>query len=337
MRADLLSVLRSSHFRIFGLTAVSLFFLWWGLIPSPSFPSVSLAGFRLTYYFPVVGFIPAFWLLFFDRKRLSAAWLLGIMPLFWLFNLNLLRPDFYFLWLLLLVWAFAALPGHRAAGWLLLFAAMYLWTGVHKINPGYVEGLVFILKKRQISRVVIQIIPVSVVVWETVLGVVILLRKETLRKILGIGLHSGIIIFLISEGWNRAMIPWNVLMLLMHIFIKMPAGDFTWRKVIGSGVSVPLFLAWVMPSLSFAALWPQSFSWDMYSGRAENVYLPIDEHTALHPPDYLRDHIFKKDGMYFVGLTQWCEAETGASPLREPALKTRLLIAAEKYIRENPR
>jgi hypothetical protein len=337
MPADTRLLLQSVAFRISLLIGASLGFLWWGLVPSPSFPTVSLAEFQLSYYFPLIGFIPAFWLLFFGKKRLTAAWLLGIVPLLWLLNLNLLRPDFYFFWLFLLVWALAADEEQRAAGWLLLCAAMYLWTGAHKINPGYTEGLGMMFKKRQLSGIVTLIIPVLVVVWELTLGLTLIFRKNVLRRILGIGLHAGILLFLFIGNWNRAMIPWNVGLLLMHILIAAPAEEFSASKIIRSGISVPLFLAWIMPALSYVGLWPHAFSWDMYSGRAENYYLLIDEHTALHPPDYLREHIFRKDGVYFVGISQWCEAETGGAPLREPALKNRLLITAEKYIRENPR
>ncbi len=341
MQARLQFIFQSRGFQTVFTVAASLLFLCWALVPWPAFPALSLPGGQLPYYFPVISFIPVFWLLFFGKRRMAAAWMLGIMPLFWVFNLNILRPDLYFFWLFLLVWAGADNKQHRITGWLLLSGAMYLWTGVHKINPKFIEGLGFMLKKHQFpgaeEPIIYNGIPAIILLSEVVLALAVIFRKDILRRWLGILLHAGILLFLIFGNWNRAMIPWNAGLLLLHIFTRYSEESFSISRMIKSGLVIPLFLAWVMPLFSYMNLWPQALSWDMYSGRAENYYLHIDEATALNPPDYLREHIFRKEGVYFVGITQWCEAETGGMPSREPALKTRLLIAAEIYIRENPR
>jgi len=325
----------------FGLILSVLFTLGFGyaaVFIRPQFPVISLYPFEITYWFPLLAFVPPFWLLYFRKNRLSVVWLFTGIPASWLLNVNTLRPDLYFLWLCLLLFSLTDKKEMREWGLLLIMAGMYSWTGIYKLNAEFVQAFSYALEVRtplpffreESYRYVSMLVPPI----EIVLGLFCILPFKKSRAFLGILLHVGILYFLIAGNWNRSMIFWNLSLLLMHITLP----GFSLKKEIWvqkRNLFVP-FLAIVLPILYLFSAWPVFASWTMYSARFKHSFMVIDEQTALSPPAYIRNQVYTQTGVYSVNISGWADEQTGGSVCQEVFLAERVLVSCKSYIAQHP-
>lgn len=318
--------------------AFTVLALWAVCFLRPHFPASSFFSFPLPYWFPLTGFLVPFWALVFGYRRLSLVWLVAVLPLFLAANIHLLRHDVYFLWLCLLTASLAKEKQDLYNGLLLVMAGMYCWTGFQKMHPGFVDTMAPVLQKRmppglltaEGARMSALAIPIS----ELLLGAACLTRFRRVRAVLGTLLHAGILFFLLYGKWNLSMVFWNIA--LPGMLWLLPGFRIPREKRPFQSWWIPVFMAVLCPFLGFVSLWPGFASWNMYSARIKHYYLPVTEGTALHPPAYLRDHIYSKQGEYVVGMATWCDAETGGSPCMEPVFRHKVWADAYAYIGNRP-
>lgn len=321
--------------------------LYWGLgfaalfaglavFSQPRFPAYTPYGIPVSYWLPLAGILPVFFLLYKGRRLWAGIWLLSFFPAGLLLNLNLLRPDVYFLFLCLLLLCVAG-TGRFPFGLRLLMAGMYVWTGIHKINPAFMEQLPAFLQKRLFHHsvpdewlsVAAQVFPFA----EIVLGILCLLPFSRLRSVFGILLHIGILATLLG-GWNRSMIPWNLLLIACHVYLWK---DVSWYgRASLKAVGIPAALSLLFPALFLVNAWPVFGSWAMYSARLEPYYLPVTEAEALRTPAYVEPYLYTRKGGYYIGLAQWADAETGGAACPEPVFKELVFEQSLEYIAENP-
>lgn len=326
--------------RVFSMALATLFtllVLWSSLFLHPLFPKAAFIGLPFPFWFPIAGFVLPFWALAFGYRRLSLVWLLLVLPLFMATNVHLLRHDVYFLWLCMLAASLAKEKQDLYNALLLILGGMYVWTGAQKIHPGFIDQMAAVMQKRilpegtslTVAEWTVRAIPAC----EIVLGILCVTRFRVARMVLGALVHVGILYFLVLGKWNMSMVFWNTA--LTGMVLLLPGFKFSRLKQNIKPYLVPAVVAVLFPVLSLLSLWPMMGSWNMYSGRVQHYYLPIDPSVALNPPLYLRNHIYQKDADYIVSMTGWADIETGGTPCMEPALKKMVWKDAYAYIGYN--
>lgn len=315
--------------------AFSLLFVGLTIFHHPYFPVFTPYGVVLPYWLPLCGVLPVFFLLYAGRKTAAVLWLFLFFCPALLFNANLLRADVYFLILCLFTAILAKTREQFLFGLRMILAGMYIWTGIHKINPDFVELMPGFLQKRLFHEVVsnellewgVRLFPFA----EIGVGVLCLLPFAKPRAVAGILLHVGILALLLLGGWNRSMLVWNLLLVLCHVFMWKDASRYSKNNLLRT--SAPAVLALVLPALFFVGAWPVFASWTMYSARVESHYVDIPEEVALNPPAAVRDYLYSFEGTYYIGLTQWADSETGGAPCSEPWLKSMVFKQTQEYLK----
>lgn len=314
--------------------AFTLLFAALTLFQHPDFPAFTPYGIHLPYWLPLCGLLPVFFLMHTGHKKIAALWLVLAVPPLLLFNANLLRPDVYWLVLCLLVGVFSKDKGQLYFGLRMVLAGMYIWTGIHKINPDFMELTPAFLQKRlfqgNLPDALVGAGVVALPIAEITVGLLCLLPFAKLRAVAGMVLHTGILAMLLLGGWNRSMLPWNLLLILCYLFLWNDDSKYTVQTI--RAASVPAVLSLLLPALFFVGCWPVFASWTMYSARVESHYVDIPEALALNPPQAIRHCIYSLGGKYYVGLTQWADAETGGAPCSEPWLKPLVFRQTREYI-----
>jgi hypothetical protein len=310
--------------------------LAWIFLSNPMFPVSSVYNIQLPFRFPVLGLIIPCWLLYFNQKRLSILWLLLVVPIVVGFNVHMLRPDMYFLWLCLLSASICKNKEQMYASFLLILGGMYLWTAIQKMHIDFVLMMASVFDKRIIpsffpsisSKLIAGLIPIM----EFTLAILCFTRLVKARRVLAIILHGGIIYFLLVGGWNSTMVAWNIALVLFHFllpaFQNTESGIRIWQTIPALSIFFPV--------LYFVGVWPVFASWAMYSSRLEHYRLVLDEQTAIYPPEYIRDFVYIKDGQYMITLTTWADAELGGAPCMEPLLKEKVLQDCRTFIKNYP-
>ena len=185
-------------------------------------------------------------------------------------------------------------PAIRPIGvWFLI--AMWTWAGLHKLlSPDWLGRVPY----RLLSNYPIHaqdlyfVFAIFVAVSEILLGIVAWF-KPRIAIVFCIGLHFGIVIFLLLIGWNFSVIPWNLCTAIVGSWllwkmsvegarIKLP--EMTWGKV---AVAVLLLLP-----IGFYFGWVRHcFAHVLYSGNLPKGVItrrymlePLDSWKALRIP-----------------------------------------------------
>lgn len=175
-------------------------------------------------------------------------------------------------------------------GTLLVIAGVYIWSGIQKINVGFLNGTFpWMLSALGID---IEIDPEQPMRWfnyafliapviEILCGV-FLLRNRTRKTgaVLGIGIHLFNLLVLgpFGHNWNSVTWPWNVSLILflliwfrsdLSLNFKSAVSQVKWNFL-------ALFLFFVMPFFNFFGIWDDNLSGCMYSGTHSDVAFYFD-------------------------------------------------------------
>jgi hypothetical protein len=330
--------LHSSKFYLFLCIFLTLSAGVWVVVSDPFFPVVALVENSLPYRFPVLGFVPPLWLLYFRRKKAAVVFLFTITPALFVTNLNMIRPDLFFVWLCLLTVGLAKTREQVYNGFLLILAGVYLWTGIHKLNWAFVKNTAWFLETRffgkDFPKEVLLAASGSIPLIEIFLGLLCLSSKSVLRRVVGIALHAGILGFLLLCDWNRTMIPWSMVLLTLHALLSARFNSEV--QTHSHTLKVPATIALILPALHFVGWWPGVFSWNMYSSRIQHITIPVSDELALDPPHYVRHYVQKPVLNWEINLTEWADGTTGGPYVNEPFFRERVITACEQYLKENP-
>lgn len=315
-----------------GAIGFALLGVCWVLVSQPNFPVSSFWPAVLPYRFPIIGFLPVPFFLLAGKNKWALGWLLTVVPLFMAFNIHMLRPDLYFLWLCLLLAGLSKSKEEIGNGLLLLLGIMYGFTALQKMDTRFVEGMAHMLGKRifidQAGSDTLRYMAMSVPVVEVILAVLCVLRYRYLRMFVGVLVHISIIFFLLTGGWNFTMLPWNFLLLVLHL--ALPTFDYKTRK--GIWLTVPA-LSFVLPVFFMLGMGFSFTAWNMYAGGIKAVRIPLDKETALYPLASVREFVYRKDGEYSLNVSEWAEYETGGPPCMEPVFYEKIKQDCLRYIK----
>lgn len=235
-------------------------------------------------------------------------WIIGVLSLLCIIIVVLQDQmrwqPWVYLYLLLLL---AAIMGARKDGakadvlfiWQLTIAGVYVWSGLHKFNAGFIE-IVFAQMAQTFHwdngfeqwKNIGYIIPVV----EVATGVGLLwLRTRKIAVLFAIATHTVIIAFLtMKEGpANTIVYPWNIAMILLVVqlfWLDKERLYFNWRCLKRSAIGIVILsLVWLFPILNLLGYWDHYLSCSLYSGKPPEFYIAIEESASDKIPDELRN------------------------------------------------
>lgn len=173
------------------------------------------------------------------------------------------------------------------SGVLLLLSLVYLWSGIQKMNLGFIRqtfpwllsGLnIDVTGSTHQSYYFLRYLFAAVALYEFFIGVLLLFsKKRKLGICLAIIMHLFILLSLGPTGhhWNIVVWPWNITLILMLILIyKVNEPIYLFRHALSSHLNkVIVLLFGILPALNFAGYWDKSLSGSLYSGTDSTISL----------------------------------------------------------------
>ncbi|AYB30484.1 MauE/DoxX family redox-associated membrane protein [Chryseolinea soli] len=278
------------------LLGIGLSFKLW--VSDRQFPLVPAHSIFLSVLQPIDGFllivlIGSLVALLFTKKQWIVALMLASLLLLVAEDQMRLQPWVYLYFLIFLPFAFPQQPGDatfvsRYLQW--IFVACYFWSGLHKINPNFIDKTfqdvlrhLFSMSLPERYRIFGYVIP------SVEIGIAFLLVFVKTRRagvVVALGTHLFILWYLSPLGidQNYVVYPWNVAMMAGVVLLfwrneetlfAFPKGK-VWRAFQLSS----LVLLFVLPLLNLAGRWDHYLSFSLYAGKTHHLFIAIEETEA---------------------------------------------------------
>ncbi|WP_288244397.1 hypothetical protein [uncultured Chryseobacterium sp.] len=166
---------------------------------------------------------------------------------------------------------------------------------------------------------------------EVALAILLLISKS--KKVISyllIMMHFGILIFIGPLGvkYNSVVWPWNLAMIFILIIVYSKPVEFS-KKIVLSNLYW-MILWFVMPVLSLFGSWYQYFSFNLYSGKGDQMYICIlGNEKELQPYFEPQDSVFCK-GKAGVNLQNWALKEIKSAPIPETQIYEKIAAYLKK-------
>lgn len=158
----------------------------------------------------------------------------------------------------------------------IMTAAIYIWSGIHKINAGFVENIL-----PGLLGFDLQHWGYAVAASEAFLGAGLLIKKSRNLAVIGLCIMHVFISFKVVGGtilYDLVILPWNISMiiLLCLLFWEKDFNVFNFSEgKLAKAVAVILFAA--LPALNFCGVWHDFQSFTLFSGKEKKGYFYMSE------------------------------------------------------------
>jgi hypothetical protein len=226
----------------------------------------------------------------------------------------------------------------------IVVAALYFWSGIHKINASFVfdvypwllEPLLKVLPP--LLRQPLLTAGYAAPFVELAIGIGLLLRPtRRLAVAVAIAMHLGILLLLGPTGhnFNSVVWPWNLIMvaLVLMLFWHAPAGSIIsilWPRDCLYARLV-LLLVGVLPGLNLLGLWDSYLSAALYSGTTLEARIEFTLEQRERLPVDIRRQLRRGDDKWELDLGVWSMNELNVPdyPARRVFLNVATKLAAE--------
>ena len=197
--------------------------------------------------------------------------------------------------------AFSSSPEGRFR---LILAALYLWSGFHKLNSQFTTQIFPELVSPLLPECLGFTLPVVGAIapfMEILLGFMTLISFP-LAPFMALGMHSLILAALVARSTQLVMWPWQLMCIVIMIRVPNRANAIQAMK---SSPFLTVF-CFIMPVLFFApsiyphAWYPAALSWNMFGGNTLAAVYSANENTVTFMPENLR--------FFFVPRSQFFSA-----------------------------
>lgn len=191
-----------------------------------------------------------------------------------------------------------------------VFAMVYFWSGAQKLNIQFSEHVYPWLMKLFEGTAWLADIPLGgygIGLLELIMGLGLCFRITARGALFGLlFMHLFILCFLIKDGWNTVVYPWNIYMpiALFSLFFRQQEG-LVLKHVFKP--FIPLF--GIAPLLLWVGLWPYNFSFSMYSGLGPDAYITVSDRTQGCLPKAVDEAIDKRS---LLLVDDWSQAAFNA-------------------------
>jgi hypothetical protein len=310
------------------LVGIGLSFKLW--VSDRLFPLAPAHSFFLSVLQPIDGFLlvvlaGSLIALLFTKKQWIVALLLTSLVLLVAEDQMRLQPWVYLYFLIFLPFVVSqqsmdASALSRYLQW--IFVACYLWSGVHKINPNFidktfqdvVENLfgVSISERYKVLGYVIPLIEIAI-------ALLLVFVKTRKAGVLGaLGTHLFILLYLSPLGIDRNYVvyPWNVAMMsgVVLLFWRNEETLFAFPKaLVWRAFQLGLFvLLFVLPLLNLVGRWDHYLSFSLYADKTHHLFIAIEETEAKKLNGLYDKYEVKLPGVQggrIIGADEWSMAE----------------------------
>lgn len=206
----------------------------------------------------------------------------------------------------------------------ILLIGLYLWGGLHKFSPDFINGTFTDILKRlfgidnQETIASLYYVGYLIPLIEVSIALALIFPKSRKIGVIGaISMHVFILIYLIKIDYNYVVYPWNTGMIIFVIalFYKNPSSLKIWRGFplrirILNLLACIFFL--VAPILSSFNLWDHYLSLRLYSGKTNLFYVVIDESELDKIDSEFQHYLWKSKRLEsgkLISLNKWSMGE----------------------------
>jgi uncharacterized membrane protein YphA (DoxX/SURF4 family) len=198
----------------------------------------------------------------------------------------------------------------------LIVAAVYFWSGLHKINPGFLHSAFPWMLEPLRLQWLAPLAP-AVPIVEAAIGAGLLIPKFRRTAVIGaLAMHAFILASIgpLGRNFDQVVWPWNIAMACLVVLLF-------WRPVWEPKAAAPklaVVLCAIMPALSFLGVWDNYLSFAMYSGNSNQAWIYMPASVADRLPDELQEHTAENPSKVdTIDITQWSYAELNVPPYAE--------------------
>jgi hypothetical protein len=241
---------------------------------------------------------------------------------------NRFQPWFYLYVVMLFLTLFD--PPPALAGCRLAVSAVYLWSGIQKLNQQFFDSVVpwFVEPARRWLSPdwigPLEWLIASAAAVEIFIGIGVWYRPfRRMAMAAAVLVHAMALVLLgpLGHGYNLVVWPWNLTMPLLVILLfgaaKIPRPLADLKRSTAALVVVTLFA--LLPAASYVGLWDSALSFCLYSGNSAKMDLYVSPELVERLPATLRRFVGRTArGELVIDVMRWGLSETGAPPLGEP-------------------
>lgn len=227
----------------------------------------------------------------------------------------------------------------------IFLVSIYLFSGIHKVNRDFLYNVwmnMFLIDYLNLSVATIikyklffigLLLPLLEISFAVLLFV---LKNKRPISLLLMGMHLCILLFLgpLGLAYNSIVWFWNVAMIfILYWLYRKPIEPFGTRIIFKNVYWVILW--YIMPIFSFYGYWYQYFSFNLYSGKADQVYfcVPNSEKELL---PYADEENSICPEFSLINLQNWAMAELKSAPIPEKEINEKIKVYMErKFKKEN--
>jgi len=293
------------------------------LVPSDAIPNLS-PPFDII---PLLLFIASCALWVFYEKRIVGLITIAGLTVVLLQDQMRWQPWVYLYLLMLLPYLFQSEnSGSRrsiltALQWII--AGVYVWSAIHKFNPGFLNGTFFRLinvlglkASFETWKEVGYMLPII----EFSMGLALLTHR--FRKIgmyTAITTHIFILLYFspVALDQNSIVYPWNAAMIIFILMLFSGGVHDEFRitiREIRSNVLffIPVVLVWVFPILNFLGYWDHYLSFSLYSDKPSRFYIAIEKNEINRIDKRFANYFAEVKGLeggQLIEIDKWALSE----------------------------
>jgi hypothetical protein len=281
------------------------------------------------YVLPALEIILIFFLIAAEKVRLVTFFILLLNLAFVILDQNRLQPWFFIYNSFLLVLLFYNWRidnvNHYNSFFIILqlcFAAVYVYSGLQKFNPGFftetypwfIKPLKAFVSERQMLTLnkTAYIIPYI----EIFIGFGLLIKPLRFIAIpMVLALHVIILLLMgpLGNNYNAVVWPWNLVMIVLALLLFSGKTNERFFSI-SHLFKLPVFylimiLFWVLPAFNLAGKWETYLSFSLYSGNNNNAQILLTKKAYDSLPLYIRHFTYERGGDYVLYPKQWCLTE----------------------------
>lgn len=227
----------------------------------------------------------------------------------------------------------------------LFLVSVYFFSGLHKLSRGFLSSIwmnmvltdFFGLSMEVILKYKLYFIGLLIPLAEILLAVLLFTSKSK-RKIsyLLILIHIVILIFIGPFGiqYNSVVWPWNLAMISILVIIYAKPVEPIHRKILMVN-SYWIVLWFVLPFLSFSGNWYQYFSFNLYSGKGEYIYIYFSEKEKELSPYFEPGSGNTHKNEPYVNLQNWAMKEIRSASVPETQVHREIATSLRRKYRNH--
>jgi hypothetical protein len=261
-----------------------------------------------------------------DKPRLFIFLILVLNLAFCLLDQNRMQPWFFIYNSFLLIlffynWRIDNVNNYNSFFIILqlCFCAVYVYSGLQKFNPGFINDtypwfikpLASFVSDRQMITLgkTGYVIPFI----ELFIGFGLLIKPVRFIAIpLVILLHVIILLLMgpFGNNYNAVVWPWNMMMIILALLLfsgKTNERFFSISHLFKQPVFyMVMLLFWVLPAFNLVGKWETYLSFSLYSGNNHTAKLILNDDAFKRLPPYIKHYVEYEGGQYILYPKAWC-------------------------------